>query len=62
MPTSFSRILNEQDLAEVRNQYLQALEALEEEEEEEAEEEGTGADEASHRSSGGPATEQNQQD
>ncbi|WP_433549057.1 hypothetical protein ACQPZG_31355 [Streptomyces sp. CA-294286] len=52
MPTSFSRILNEEDLAEVRNQYLQALEALEEEE-----------DEESHRNGGdGPATEQKRQD
>ncbi|MGX5182940.1 hypothetical protein ACWKT5_08975 [Streptomyces avermitilis] len=32
MPTSFSRILNEDDLTEVRNQYLEALEALEAEE------------------------------
>jgi len=32
MPTSFSRILNENDLAEVRNQYLAALEAVEAEE------------------------------
>ncbi|MET8560142.1 hypothetical protein ABZV75_05820 [Streptomyces flaveolus] len=32
MPTSFSRILNEDDLTEVRNQYLAALEALEAEE------------------------------
>jgi hypothetical protein len=29
MPTSFSRILDEADLAEIRNQYLAALEALE---------------------------------
>lgn len=35
MPTSFSRILNENDLAEVRNQYLAALEAVEAEEAEE---------------------------
>jgi hypothetical protein len=32
LPTSFSRILNEADLAEVREQYLAALEALEAEE------------------------------
>lgn len=32
MPTSFSRILNEEDLAEVRTQYLAALDALEEDE------------------------------
>jgi hypothetical protein len=32
VPTSFSRILNEDDLAEVRSQYLAALEALEAEE------------------------------
>jgi len=32
MPTSFSRILDEADLAEIRNQYLAALEALEAEE------------------------------
>jgi hypothetical protein len=37
VPTSFSRILNEEDLAEVRTQYLQALGALEEEEEADAE-------------------------
>lgn len=56
MPTSFSRILNEEDLAEVRNQYLQALEALEEEEDEEE-------DEESHRNGGdGPETEQKRQD
>ncbi|GGX75550.1 hypothetical protein [Streptomyces hiroshimensis] len=42
MPTSFSRILNEEDLAEVRNQYLQALEALEEEEEQAEGAEGDG--------------------
>lgn len=42
MPTSFSRILNEEDLAEVRSQYLQALEALQEEEEQ-AEAEGPDA-------------------
>ena len=33
MPTSFSRILNEDDLDQMRNQYLAALEALEADEE-----------------------------
>jgi hypothetical protein len=32
MPTSFSRILNEDDLTEVRNQYLAALQALDDDE------------------------------
>lgn len=35
MPTSFSRILSESDLEEVRKQYLQALTELEEAEDEE---------------------------
>jgi hypothetical protein len=39
MPTSFSRILSDADLAEVRDQYLAALEALEAEDAEDAEEE-----------------------
>jgi hypothetical protein len=32
MPTSFSRVLNDDDLKDVRDQYLAALAALEEEE------------------------------
>jgi hypothetical protein len=35
LPTSFSRILSESDLEEVRKQYLQALADLEEDEDEE---------------------------
>ncbi|GGX75625.1 hypothetical protein GCM10010324_21360 [Streptomyces hiroshimensis] len=35
LPTSFSRILSESDLEEVRKQYLQALTELEEAEDEE---------------------------
>jgi hypothetical protein len=42
MPTSFSRILSDVDLAEVRDQYLAALEALEAEEDLATEEEPAG--------------------
>ncbi|MFJ5294422.1 hypothetical protein [Streptomyces sp. NPDC088348] len=49
MPTSFSRILNEDDLAEVRNQYLQALEAIEEEEQADADRAEDDGPQARHR-------------
>ncbi|QNP66624.1 hypothetical protein [Streptomyces genisteinicus] len=57
MPTSFSRILNEEDLAEVRNQYLQALEALEEEEADAEEED----DDSPRSGAESPEPEQKQQ-
>lgn len=49
MPTSFSRILNEEDLTEVRNQYLAALDALEEDEADPEPVENTGEDEEAGR-------------